>query len=72
MKKHSNLLGESVHDLLDASDVEMDDEFWHEILDFYFIRGRVSKGRQEDDLLFFVRSTVIVINFRGSNASHML
>ncbi|KAG6507651.1 hypothetical protein ZIOFF_033002 [Zingiber officinale] len=57
VKKHSNLLGESVHDLLDASDVEMDDEFWHEVLDFYFIRGRVSKGRQEDDLLFFVRST---------------
>ncbi|WOL13813.1 hypothetical protein Cni_G22593 [Canna indica] len=50
VKKHSNLLGESIHD---TPDVGMDNEFWHEVLDLYFIRGRVSKGRQEDDLVFF-------------------
>ncbi|THU50919.1 hypothetical protein C4D60_Mb06t25450 [Musa balbisiana] len=55
VKKHSNLLGDSVHDEQDASDVVMDNEFWHEVLDLYFIRGRVSKGREEDDLVFFVR-----------------
>ncbi|WOK95595.1 hypothetical protein Cni_G04302 [Canna indica] len=54
VKKHSNLLGESIHDTQDAPDVGMDNEFWHEVLDLYFIRGRVSKGRQEDDLVFFV------------------
>lgn len=59
VKKHSNLLGDSVHDEQDASDVVMDNEFWHEVLDLYFIRGRVSKGREEDDLVFFVRKMVM-------------
>jgi hypothetical protein len=36
----------------------MDDEFWHEMLDLFFVRGRVSKSREEDDLVFFVNSMV--------------
>lgn len=57
VRKHSNLLGETTVDEQDASDIGMDAQFWHEMVDLYFIRGRVSKGRQEDDLVFFVRNT---------------
>ncbi|OVA09420.1 Protein of unknown function DUF2045 [Macleaya cordata] len=59
VKKHSNLLGKTVVDDAeqDASDVEMDSHFWHDILELYFILGRESRGRQEDDLIFFVRKT---------------
>lgn len=42
----------------DASDVEMDLRFWHDVMDLYFIRGRESRGRQDDDLVFFVRKMV--------------
>ncbi|XP_072990392.1 uncharacterized protein [Typha latifolia] len=56
VKKHSNLLGWTVVDEQDASDVGMDAQFWHEVLDMYFVRGRVAKGREEDDLIFFVRN----------------
>ncbi|KAK9269817.1 hypothetical protein L1049_025390 [Liquidambar formosana] len=55
VKKHSNLLGKTTIDEQDASDVEMDARFWHDVMDLYFIRGRESRGRQEDDLIFFVR-----------------
>ncbi|BAF14099.1 uncharacterized protein [Oryza sativa Japonica Group] len=57
VKKHSDLIGWTVIDAeADASDVEMDDKFWHEILDLFFVHGRVSKGREEDDLVFFVNN----------------
>ncbi|KAM5565912.1 hypothetical protein ABKV19_019760 [Rosa sericea] len=52
VKKHSSLLGKTV---VDASDVEMDPRFWHDVLDLYFVRGKDSRGRQDDDLVFFVR-----------------
>ncbi|KAK1432322.1 hypothetical protein QVD17_09217 [Tagetes erecta] len=55
VKKHSNLIGKTVVDEQDASDVEMDQKFWHDVLDLYFVGGRGSKGQQDDDLLFFVR-----------------
>ncbi|KAL4556507.1 hypothetical protein LXL04_039162 [Taraxacum kok-saghyz] len=55
VKKHSNLIGKTVVDEQDASDVEMDQTFWHDVLDLYFIGGRDSKQQQDDDLLFFVR-----------------
>lgn len=55
VKKHSNLIGKTVVDEQDASDVEMDQKFWHDVLDLYFIGGRDSKEQQDDDLLFFVR-----------------
>lgn len=55
VKKHSKLLGNDKVSDYDASDVEMDAHFWRDILDVYFIRGRESRGRQEDDLIFFVR-----------------
>lgn len=56
VKKHSNSLkNTAVDDEQDASDVEMDPSFWHDILDLYFICGRESRGRQDDDLIFFVR-----------------
>jgi hypothetical protein len=59
VKKHSDLIGWTVIDAeADASDVEMDDKFWHEILDLFFVHGRVSKGREEDDLVFFVNNMV--------------
>lgn len=57
VKKHSHLIGWTVVEAEDdPSDVEMDDEFWHEMLDLFFVRGRVSKSREEDDLVFFVNS----------------
>ncbi|KAF3780920.1 hypothetical protein EJ110_NYTH38039 [Nymphaea thermarum] len=55
VRKHSNLLGQTVVDEQDSSDPEMDERFWHEMLDMYFIRGREPKGCHEDDLIFFVR-----------------
>jgi hypothetical protein len=59
VKKHSHLIGWTVVEAEDdPSDVEMDDEFWHEMLDLFFVRGRVSKSREEDDLVFFVNSMV--------------
>ncbi|MCL7037094.1 hypothetical protein MKW94_022720, partial [Papaver nudicaule] len=55
VKKHSNMLVKIGDDEKDPSDVEIDLNFWKGILDVYFIRGRESRGRQQDDLLFFVR-----------------
>lgn len=58
VKKHSSLLGKTVVDADDVSDVEMDHKFWHDVLDLYFICGKDSRGRQDDDLVFFVRKLV--------------
>lgn len=55
VKKHSNLIGQTEVDEQDASDVEMDPRFWHDVMDLYFIRGKESRGRQDDDLVFFIR-----------------
>ncbi|KAJ4701583.1 CW7 [Melia azedarach] len=55
VKKHSNLIGKTLVEEQDAADVEMDSGFWHDVFDLYFIRGKESRGRQDDDLLFFVR-----------------
>uniref|UniRef100_A0A8R7PA57 Uncharacterized protein n=1 Tax=Triticum urartu TaxID=4572 RepID=A0A8R7PA57_TRIUA len=57
VKKHSHLIGWTVVEAEDdPADVEMDDKFWHEMLDLFFVRGRVSRSREEDDLVFFVNS----------------
>lgn len=60
VRKHSKSLAKMTaneHDCChDASDAEMDAGFWHEMLDLYFIRGRVLKGHEDDDLVFFVRN----------------
>ncbi|XP_043809332.1 uncharacterized protein KIAA0930 homolog isoform X2 [Manihot esculenta] len=56
VKKHSALLGKGTLDERDASDVEMDCRFWYDMLDLYFIRCKESRGRQDDDLVFFVRN----------------
>ncbi|KAG6747597.1 hypothetical protein POTOM_047485 [Populus tomentosa] len=55
VKKHSNLLGKTTVEEEDAADVEMDSRFWHDVLDLYFIRGKESRRKQDDDLVFFVR-----------------
>ncbi|XP_010273453.1 PREDICTED: uncharacterized protein LOC104608979 isoform X2 [Nelumbo nucifera] len=55
VRKHSNLLGKTSVDEDDGTDIEMDAGFWHDFLDLYFIRSRESRGRQDDDLVFFVR-----------------
>ncbi|XP_066379824.1 uncharacterized protein [Miscanthus floridulus] len=57
VKKHSHLIGWTIVDAEDdASDVGMDDKFWHEMLDLFFVRGRQSKRSEEDDLVFFVNN----------------
>lgn len=58
VKKHSDLIGKTIVDEQDASDVEMDSKFWHNIFDLYFIRGKESRGRQDDDIIFLVRKMV--------------
>ncbi|XP_062163910.1 uncharacterized protein LOC133870724 [Alnus glutinosa] len=59
VKKHSNLLGKTVVDEQQrddaCDDVELDHRFWHDVFDLYFVRGKETRGRQDDDLLFFVR-----------------
>lgn len=60
VKKHSSLLGKTAVDADDASDVEMDPRFWHDVLDMYFVRGKDSRGRQDDDLVFFVRKKLVL------------
>ncbi|KAG2538941.1 uncharacterized protein KIAA0930 homolog isoform X2 [Panicum virgatum] len=57
VKKHSHLIGWTIVDAEDdASDVGMDDKFWHEMLDLFFVRGGKSKRSEEDDLVFFVNN----------------
>ncbi|XP_017419738.1 uncharacterized protein LOC108329881 isoform X2 [Vigna angularis] len=57
VKKNSKLIGQTVVEDQDqdTSDVEMDMRFWHDVFDLYFVRGMESRGRQDDDLVFFVR-----------------
>ncbi|KAF8689265.1 hypothetical protein HU200_042056 [Digitaria exilis] len=57
VKKHSHLIGWTIVDAEDdASDAGMDDKFWHEMLDLFFVRGGLSKRSEEDDLVFFVNN----------------
>jgi hypothetical protein len=63
VKKHSNLIGKTVVEEQDAPDVEMDMKFWHDVFDLYFVRGKESRGRQDDDLVFFVRKLVSPFSF---------
>ncbi|KAK4348557.1 hypothetical protein RND71_031312 [Anisodus tanguticus] len=65
VKKNSNMLGKTVVEAEEASDVETDARFWHDVMDVYFIRGRESRGRQEDDLVFFVKK--LHLQKHGSN-----
>ncbi|KAL4285378.1 hypothetical protein GQ457_16G015500 [Hibiscus cannabinus] len=55
VRKHSNLLGKTAVDQQDVSDLETNGKFWHDVFDLYFVRGKESRGRQDDDLIFFVR-----------------
>ncbi|KAK1366932.1 Cw7 protein [Heracleum sosnowskyi] len=54
-RKHSKLLKQIVADDQEPTDVEKDLGFWKDVMDLYFVRGKDSKKRQDDDLLFFVR-----------------
>ncbi|XP_068481861.1 uncharacterized protein [Phaseolus vulgaris] len=65
VKKHSNLIGKTVVEEQDASDIEMDMRFWHDVFDLYFVCGKESRGRQDDDLVFFVRKLGSLVS--GSN-----
>ncbi|KAL7616137.1 hypothetical protein Lser_V15G02183 [Lactuca serriola] len=68
VKEHSNLLRKTVVDISqDTFDVEVDQKFWHDVLDSYFIGGRESKEQQDDDLLFFVREMSFHGHGYGSN-----
>lgn len=60
VKKHSNLLGKTTVDDQDASDIEMDAGFWHDVFDLYFVRGEESRGKQDDDMIFFVNKVVCI------------
>ncbi|GMN35892.1 hypothetical protein TIFTF001_005599 [Ficus carica] len=55
VKRNSKLLGKTVLEEEESSDVEMDPRFWHDVLDLYFFRGTESRRRQDDDLVFLVR-----------------
>ncbi|XP_024030367.1 uncharacterized protein KIAA0930 homolog [Morus notabilis] len=55
VKRNSKLLGKTVLDEENSSDVERDPRFWHDVLDLYFFRGKESRRRQDDDLVFLVR-----------------
>ncbi|OIW01588.1 hypothetical protein TanjilG_20488 [Lupinus angustifolius] len=50
VKKHSNLVGKTVVEEQDASDVEMDMRFLRDVFALYFIRGKESCGQQDDNL----------------------
>ncbi|KAF3330999.1 hypothetical protein FCM35_KLT04353 [Carex littledalei] len=57
VKKQSKFLREiDGQDSTSSGSSTMDSQFWHEMLDLYFVRGNVSKGHEEDDLIFFVRA----------------
>ncbi|KAL1540309.1 hypothetical protein AAHA92_24679 [Salvia divinorum] len=59
IRKHSKLIGQTVLDEEVAQDdLEMDPSFWHNVIDSYFVRSRESRGREDDDLLFFVRKMI--------------
>lgn len=59
IKKHSKSIGQTILDEEEsADDLEMDPGFWHNIIDSYFVCSKESRGREDDDLIFFVRKMV--------------
>lgn len=63
VRMHSRSLVEARGDDEETSDVEMDSRFWNRVFDLYFVRGRVSKGREEDDMIFFVKNMVKFVSY---------
>ncbi|XP_051123671.1 uncharacterized protein LOC127246385 isoform X2 [Andrographis paniculata] len=58
VRKHSKFLDKAAQDEDDTADeVDVDSRFWHDIIDLYFVRYRGSRGREDDDLVFFVRKS---------------
>lgn len=56
VRKHSKLIGKTILDEEETpGDLEMDTGFWHDIMDLYFVGSKESRGREDDDLLFFVK-----------------
>ncbi|XP_057784926.1 uncharacterized protein LOC131010692 isoform X1 [Salvia miltiorrhiza] len=56
IRKHSKSIGQTILDEEESQDdLEMDPSFWHNVIDSYFVRSRESRGREDDDLIFFVR-----------------
>ncbi|GFQ06195.1 hypothetical protein PHJA_002763500 [Phtheirospermum japonicum] len=56
VRKHSKLIGKTILDGDEdesSGDLEMDSGFWRDIIDLYFVRSRESRGREDDDLVFF-------------------
>lgn len=59
IKKHSKSIGQTILDEEESGDdLEMDPSFWHNIIDSYFVCSKESRGREDDDLIFFVRKMV--------------
>lgn len=59
VRKHSKLILKTTLDEDGTSDdVEMDSGFWRNIIDLYFVCSRESRGREDDDLIFFVKEMV--------------
>ncbi|GER54091.1 hypothetical protein STAS_31648 [Striga asiatica] len=62
VRKHSKLIGKTVLDGdedVTLDDVEMDSGFWRDIIDLYFFNSKESRGREDDDLIFFVRKVSV-------------
>lgn len=58
VRKHSKSIAETtLNEDETLEEVEMDSAFWHDIIDLYFVRYRESRGREDDDLIFFVRNS---------------
>ncbi|KAL6574194.1 hypothetical protein OROHE_001098 [Orobanche hederae] len=71
VRKHSKLIGETVlgddeDETLD--DVEMDSLFWHDIINMFFVQSREARGREDDDLIFFVRKVSLQLQRPGDDA----
>ncbi|KAI3738446.1 hypothetical protein L2E82_28478 [Cichorium intybus] len=62
VKKHSTLIGKAIEDEEDTSHIDMNQKFWHDVMDLYFMGGRESKEQQDDDLLFFVTKMSLQVN----------
>ena len=60
--RHSNILKKIVVDDQDTSDIEVNQGYWHDVLNHYFIQGKESRGRQDDDLIFFVKKMVLNVS----------
>ncbi|KAK6160586.1 hypothetical protein DH2020_003967 [Rehmannia glutinosa] len=71
IRKHSKLIAKTILDDDEnetSDDVEMDPRFWHDIIDLYFVRSRESRGREDDDLVFFVRKMSLQAQRPSDNA----